>query len=231
MSMWFYHLGEKIQDSELRTVWEPNQSENDTVCHKKHWISNGNTDFLVFLFMCLSFLLFLLYSIAFMLFRFWTCFWPRLAFWLEQMLCLDCSGIVLVWLQQYVWVHSAVVVKVSRLPLWFPLLVIRTKRAEVVSSPPCLPVSVCGGTQLQTVDCAICGCGYACLSKHLLAKSQCAVWSGGDGQLTLWSSTYLGCRCSLYKKLISSVPFNRKTPPDTQNKSNWDDSVRAESIP
>lgn len=158
--------------------------------------------------------------------RFWTCFWLRLAFWLEQMLYLDCSGIVLVWLQ-----HSAVVVKVSLLPLWFLLLVIRTKRAEVISSPPCLPVSVCGRTQVQTVDCAMCGCGYACLSKHLLAKSQCAVWSGGDGQLTLWSSTYLGCRCSLCKKLISYVPFNRKTPPDTQNKSKWDDSIRAELIP
>lgn len=201
MSMGFYHLGEKIQDSGLRTVWEPNHLENDTVCHKKHWLSNGNTDFLVFIFMCLSFLVFLFYSIAFMLFRFWTCFWQRLALWLEQMLCLDCGGIVLVRLQQYVWVHSAVVVKVN-LPLHgFSSFAIRTKRAgswEVVSSPPCLSVPVSVRTQLQTLDHSMCGCGYACLSKHLLAKSQCTVWSGGDGQLTLWSSTYLGCRCSLY---------------------------------
>lgn len=119
---------------------EPNCLENDKVCHKKHWISNGNTAFLVFIFTYLSFLLFLFYSIAFMLFCFWTCFWQWSAFWLEQMLCLDCSGIVLVWLQQYVWVHSAVVVKVSLLPLWFLLLVIRTKKQEVVSSPPCLTV-------------------------------------------------------------------------------------------
>lgn len=84
--------------------------------------------FLVFLFTCLSFLLFLFYSIAFMLFCFWTCFWQIPALWLEPMLCLDCSGIVLLWLQQDVLVHSAVVVKVSLLRLWFLLLVIRTKK-------------------------------------------------------------------------------------------------------
>lgn len=44
-----------LLDSGLRIVWEPNHSENDTVCHKKHSISNGNTDFLVFIFMHLSF--------------------------------------------------------------------------------------------------------------------------------------------------------------------------------
>lgn len=51
-------------------------------------------------------------------FLFWTCFWQRCVFWLEQMLCLDPSGIVLVWLKQCVWVRSAVLVKVSLLPLW-----------------------------------------------------------------------------------------------------------------
>ena len=139
MSMRFYHLGEKIQVSGRRTVWEPNYLENGTVCHKKHWISNGNTDFLVFIFMCLSFLLFLFYSIAFMLFCFWTCFWQWFAFCLEQMLCLDSSGIVLVWL--CVWVHSAVVAKMNLLPYHFSSFVIRTNRAglgELVSSPPCL---------------------------------------------------------------------------------------------
>lgn len=104
-----------------------------------------NTDYLMeiqtFLFFFSHvFLLFLFYTIAFMLFCFWTCFWQLPAFWLEQMLCLDCSGIVLVCLQQNMWVHSAVVVKTSRLPLWFLLLVIRFKKPGVVSSPPCRTV-------------------------------------------------------------------------------------------
>ncbi len=137
-----------------------------------------------------------------MLFCFWTCFWQWLAFWLEQMLCLDCSGIVLVWLQQYVWVRSAVVVKVSLLPFWFLVLVIWTERGRGGIQPT---LSVHGRTQLRTPDCAICGCGHVSLSKHIQAKSQCAVWFGGDGQLTLWSLTFLGCRCSLYEKWISSV--------------------------
>lgn len=87
-----------------------------------------------------------------MLFRFWTCFWLRLASWLEQMLCLDSSGIVLVWLQPYGWEHSAVVVKVSFLSSRLLLFVIRTSMEEVVSSPPCVCVSVCGATRNRTVD-------------------------------------------------------------------------------
>lgn len=61
-------------------------------------------------------------------------------------------------------------------------------------------------TQPHNVDCAMCGCGYAGLNKQLQAKLQCTVWFGGDGQLSLWSWTYLGYRCSLYIKLNSSVP-------------------------
>lgn len=147
---------------------------------------------------CLSFLLFLLYSIAFMLFRFWTCFWQRSACWLEQMLCLDCSGIVLVWLQQRVCEH------IQRLrwkwvffPYGFSSLWLGPKGQRwYPAHPACPSVSVEGpSSRLRAVPC---GCGHACLSKHLLAKSQCTVWSGDDGQLTLWSLSYLGCRCSPY---------------------------------
>lgn len=97
--MCFYHLGVKSPglDSELRTVWE----RKITQCATKNSEYQMEIQTFLFSFSCLSFLLFLLYSIAFMLFCFWTCFWLRFAFWLEQMLCLDCSGIVLVWLQQY----------------------------------------------------------------------------------------------------------------------------------
>lgn len=52
--------------SGLRCAW----SENSRTGHKKHRISNGNRDFLVLLFTCLSFPLFLFYSGASMLFYF-----------------------------------------------------------------------------------------------------------------------------------------------------------------
>lgn len=129
-------------------------TENDTACHKKQRISNGNTDFLVFLFMSLFFYFsFTPLLLCYFVFEHVSgCAllsdWNRCCAWIVVALFwCDCITV-------YVQVHSAVVVKVSLLPLRFLLLVIGTKRAEVVSSPPCLFVSVEGpSSRLWIVPC------------------------------------------------------------------------------
>lgn len=185
------------------------------MCHEKHTISNGNPAFSCFPFHVSVFSSPLTPLLScYFVFEHVSGTCPLL--WLELLLCLDSSGIVLLWLQQHALVHSAVVVKVSLLRLWFLLLVIRTKRDWGGVQPT---RSDCGRTRLQPACHAVCGRGRACLSKHLSAKLQCAVWFGGDGQLSLWSSTYLGGRCCFYMNLMSSVPSQKKKHKKSDTKS------------
>lgn len=131
---------------------------------------------------------------------FWTCFWQFRVFWLEQMLCLDCNGIVLVWLKQCVWVCSVVF-------------------GESESSSPL--VSLHG---INDLKCR--GAIQATLPAHRpnselwsLAILQSTVWFGGDGHTFNFESGRQ--MCLWYKKKIrgKSGWFQTKKEKVTSNTS------------
>ena len=185
--MCFYHLGEKTQHSELRPVWEPNGKWHrvpQKTLNIKWKYRLSCFPFHASLFSFISPLLHCFHAISFFEHVSGSGFlsdWNRCCAWIVVALFwCDCNS-TCEYIQRLWW-------KWVFFPYGFSSLWLGPKgqRWYPAAHPVCL-----------TADRATCGCGCACLSKHLLAKSRCTLWSGDDGQLTLWSSTYLGYRCSL----------------------------------
>lgn len=163
--------------------------EIDRACHKKHWISNGNKDFLVLLFACLfPFISFTPLLSSYFVFEHvsgsWLLSdWNRCCAWIVVALFwCDCSSMCeyvrrLWW--KWVFFPSALSY------VWLGV------KARGAIQPT---LSDRERTQLQLVNCAMCGCGCACFNKYLGHFIVCCiVWRWWSFEALIM--VYLGCRC------------------------------------